>query len=171
MPKTSSKENKNAYFLKREELELTREQASEILTTISAERIEKIENERCMPRPDEILLMAEKYKSPELCNYYCANQCEIGAKYVPEIKIRDLSQIVLKMLASLNEVQNCQNRLITITEDGVIADDEIDEFVDIQDKLEKISVTVEALQLWSEQMIASGNIDKAKYEARRNAVK
>lgn len=165
MPKVSSKANKNIYFQRREELGLTRESASELLETMPPERIEKIENERIDPRPDEILLMAEKYKSPELCNYYCSKQCPIGQQYVPEVKIRDLSQIVLRMLSSLNSVQDNQRRLIDITADGVIDDDEIEDFVDIQEELEKISITVEALQLWSEQMLANGAIDSEKYQA------
>ena len=46
MPRVSNKENKNIYFTKREELKLTRDQASELLQSIPPERIEKIENER-----------------------------------------------------------------------------------------------------------------------------
>ncbi len=171
MPKVSSKENKNIYFQKREELKLTREQASELLESMPPERIEKIENERVEPHPDEILLMSEKYKAPELCNYYCSKQCAIGQRYVPEVKVQDLSQIVLKMVDSLNTVQDYQRRLINITADGVIDDSEIDDFVEIQDKLEEISVTVEALQLWAEQMIANGAIDAEKYAARKNKEK
>ena len=167
MPKVSAKENKNAYFKCREELKLTREQASELLESIPADRIEKIENERVEAHPDEILLMAEKYKAPELCNYYCANHCPIGKRYVPEVKINDLSQIILRMVDSLNEVQDHQKRLINITSDGVIDDSEIDDFVDIQEKLEKISVTVEALQLWAEQKVASGAINTELYNKRR----
>ena len=99
MPRVSTKENKNIYFRKREELNLTREEASLLLETMAPERIEKIENERTIPHPDEVLLMAEKYKSPQLCNYYCANECPIGKHYVPEIKIKDLSAITMEMLA------------------------------------------------------------------------
>ena len=171
MPKVSTKENKNAYFQRREELRLTRDQASELLESIPPERIEKIENERVDPHPEEILIMADKYKSPELCNYYCANQCPIGQQYVPEVKIRDLSQIVLKMIDSLNEVQDNQKRLVNITSDGVIDDDEIEDFVSIQNQLEKISITIEALQLWSEQMIANGSINMKKYQECRNSMK
>ena len=58
MGRTSTKENKNSYQLAREELGLTREKASELLETIAPERIEKIENERTVPRPDEVLTMA-----------------------------------------------------------------------------------------------------------------
>lgn len=168
MPKVSNKENKNIYFRRREELGLTRDQASELLESIPPERIEKIENERVEAHPEEILVMADKYKAPELCNYYCSNQCAIGRQYVPEVKIQDLSRIVLKMVDSLNSVQDNQRRLISITADGVIDDSEIDDFVDIQEELEKISITVEALQLWSEQMLANGSINIEKYEARRN---
>ena len=42
MPRVSTKENKNIYFQRREELNLTREEASELLETISPERLEKI---------------------------------------------------------------------------------------------------------------------------------
>lgn len=167
MPKVSAKENKNAFFRRREELKLTRDQASELLESIPADRIEKIENERVEPHPEEILIMADKYKAPELCNYYCSTQCPIGRQYVPEIKIHDLSQIVLKMIDSLNDAQDYQKRLINITADGVIDDSEIDDFIDIQNKLERISITVDALQLWSEQMVANGMINVKKYEARR----
>jgi aldehyde:ferredoxin oxidoreductase len=171
MPKMSSKENKNPYFKRREELELTREQASELLETISPERIEKIENERVEPHPEEIMTMAQKYKSPKLCNYYCSHQCPIGRAYVPEIEVKDLSQIILKMLASLNEVQDKQKRLISITADGVIDDDEISDFVYIQDELEKISISIETLQIWVEQMLANGSIDMKKYEDYRKESK
>ncbi len=163
MPKVSVKENKNIYFRRREELGLTRDKASELLDSIPPERIEKIENERCEPHPEEVLIMAEKYKSPELCNYYCSHQCQIGQQYVPEVKMQDLSQIILKMLSSLNAVQRSRERLIDITADGQIDNSELEEFIDIQEELEKISITVETLQLWSEQMLANGSIDITKY--------
>jgi len=99
MARKSTKENKNIYQRTRECLGLTREEASELLVTMSPERIEKIESERSMPHPDEVLLMSDQYKHPSLCNYYCANQCPIGQQYVPEIKVKDLSQIVLETIA------------------------------------------------------------------------
>ena len=165
MARVSTKENKNTYQLTRESLKLTRESASELLETISPERIEKIENERSLPYPDEVLTMAEKYRQPNLCNYYCANQCPIGQQYVPEIQIKDLSQIVLEMLASLNSVSKQKDRLIEITADGKISGDELEDFIFIQEELERISITVETLQLWSERMMATGVIDEEQYNA------
>lgn len=163
MARASTKENKNIYHKTRESLQLTREAAAELLESISPERIEKIENERSLPHPDEVLIMAERYKQPSLCNHYCANQCPIGQQYVPEIKIKDLSQIVLETIASLNAMQKKKERLIEITVDGHISDDEIADFVFIQKELEKISIAVETLQLWCERMLDTGVIDPEEY--------
>ena len=165
MARRSTRENKNIFQTTRENLALTREEASELLITVSPERIEKIENERTLPHPDEVLVMAEKYRQPSLCNYYCANQCPIGQQYVPEVKIKNLSQIVLEMLASLNSMQKKKDRLIEITVDGEISGDELEDFIYIQKELERISIAVETLQLWSERMLATGKIDPALYKA------
>lgn len=165
MARKSTKENKNIYQRTREGMDLTREEASDLLVTMSPERIEKIESERSMPHPDEVLLMSDAYKQPNLCNYYCANQCPIGQQYVPEVKVKDLSQIVLETLASLNTMQQKKDRLIEITVDGHISGDELADFVHIQEELEKISVAVETLQLWCERMLDIGAIDREQYEA------
>lgn len=167
MGRTSTKTNKNIYQTTREGLQLTREKAGELLETIAPERIEKIESEKSLPHPDEVLIMADKYKMPNLCNYYCANQCPIGQQYVPEIKIKDLSQIILEMLASLNSMHKKQERLIEITADGKIDREELEDFIYIQEELERISITVETLQLWSEKMLATGAIDPEKYNAHK----
>ena len=165
MARVSTKENKNIYQLTREGLKLSREAASELLESIPPERIEKIENERSLPHPDEVLVMSDKYMQPSLCNYYCANQCPIGQEYVPEIKVKDLSQIVLEMLASLNSVSKQKDRLIEITADGKTSGNELEDFIFIQEELERISITVETLQLWSERMMATGVIDEEQYNA------
>ena len=164
MGRISKKENKNIYQTRREELGLSRDKASELLETITPERIEKIENEKSTAHPDEVMLMSEKYKLPQLCNYYCANECPIGKHYVPEIQNKTLSQIVLEMLASLNSMNKKQERLIEITADGNIDKNEIRDFIKIQEELERISITVETLQLWTEQMLADNIINKEIYE-------
>ena len=168
MGRKSINPNKSIYQERREKLKLSREAASETLGVITPERIEKIENEKSNPHPDEILAMAEGYKMPELCNYYCANECAIGQKYVPEVKVRDLSQIILEMLDSLNAMEEQQKRLIQISANGKIERDEVKDFVHIQEDLERISINVETLQLWVEQMLANGAIDMDEYNSYKN---
>ena len=171
MGRASIRQNKTKFQLVREELGLSREKASELLEAVTPERIEKIESGKSLPHPDEVLTMAAKYRRPSLCNYYCSNQCPIGQEYVPEVEIKELSAIVLEMLASLNSVDKRKERLIEITADGKIDGDEIDDFIAIQKELERISVTVETLQLWAEKMLLSGQIDPERYKARKQELK
>ncbi len=130
---------------------------------LQPERLERIENGKFPILPDEVLLLSKIYGEPSFCNHYCAKECPIGEKYVPEIKPGELAQIVLEMLSSLNSMKKRQERLIEITADGIIDDGEIKDFVFIQKELEHISITVEALQLWVEKMLADKKINIDKY--------
>jgi transcriptional regulator with XRE-family HTH domain len=169
MGRGSTKENKNVYQEYREELNLSREKASELMEVISKEKIEKIESEKTIPRADEVLIMADAYNKPELRNYYCAHECPIGKLYKPEVKIKDnLSTIVLEMIASLNSMKHQQERFIEISADGVIENEEIQDFVHIQEELDRITMTVETLQIWSDKMLKSNKIDMELYNSFRN---
>ena len=158
MGKRSTKNNKNIYQLSREEAGLTRDAAAELLEYISSDRIERIESEKSFPHPDEILAMSECYKNPSLCNYYCSRECPIGREYVPEVKSKELSQITLEMLASLNSLEKEKNKLIEITVDGEISPDEMKDFENIRDQLSQISMAIDSLTLWVKKAIADGRI-------------
>lgn len=156
------------YKATRKEKDMTRDKVCDVAVEsgkpLQPERLERIENGKLEIHPEEVMLLSEIYGEPTLCNHYCSKECPIGQKYVPEIKVKDLTQIVLEMLSSLNSMKKSQERLIEITADGFIEDDEIKDFVFIQKELERISITVETLQLWVEQMIAEDKINKEKYE-------
>ncbi len=162
MGKKSVKENKNIYFEAREKTGLTRAEASEIIGTISESRLEKLETDKTAILPEDVVDMARAYKRPELCNYYCTHECRIGKDTVPEVKASSLSEIVLGMLAALNSLDSQKNRLIDITADGVISDDELPDFVNIQKQLDQIDLTVESLKVWVASTIADGKINKDK---------
>ena len=164
MGKRSTKENKNIYQMSRETAGLSREAAEALLSFVSADRIERIESGRSMPHPDEVLAMEQGYKNPELSNYYCTNECPIGKKYVPEVQVKELSQIAIETLNSLNRINREKDRLLEIIEDGRVTDDEIADFVSIKKTLDKISLSVDTLQLWVDQAIADGNLDKTVFE-------
>ncbi len=105
-------DKKSVYQVIREELNLSREKASELLDSISPTRLERIESGKFTAYPEEVVVMADKYQAPNLRNYYCTNECAIGRQYMPEIKMKDLTQIVLEMLVSLNSMEKRQERLI-----------------------------------------------------------
>ena len=66
MGRKSTRENKTIYQKLREENDLTREKAAELLEFISEDRLERIENEKSEPAPEDVIRMAEVYKAPEL---------------------------------------------------------------------------------------------------------
>ena len=164
MGKKSIKENKNIFFESREEAGLTRAQASELIGTISESRLEKMETGKTAIYPEDVVDMSVAYKKPELCNYYCTHECRIGKTSVPEVKMSSLSEIVLAMLSALNSLDRQKERLIDITADGQITDDELVDFVCIQKQLDQIDLTVESLKLWMQSTIAEGKINKAKLD-------
>lgn len=124
MGKQSTRENKTIYQICREEAGLTRAEASEKMTAVSDSKIEKFEYEMQEPAPYDIVQMADAYHRPDLCNYYCSHKCEIGQRYVPEVEVSDLPDIILETIASLNEINPLTSRLIQIARDGKISDDE-----------------------------------------------
>ena len=160
MGRKSTKENKNIYQISRENMEYSRDTAAEKMGFMSSDRIEKIENEKSLPHPEEVLAMAGCYKNPSLCNYFCSHECPIGIEYVPEIKEKALSQITLEMLATLNKLVREKDRLIEITVDGELSEDELPDFLKIKEELKEMSLAIDSLNLWLDQAIASGKIER-----------
>ena len=171
MGKQSTRENKNIYQLCREEQGLTREKASEKMGGISASRIEKIEYERQEPTPYDVVQMADCYKRPDLCNYYCSHRCAIGDRYVPEVEVSELSNIILETIASLNEINPLTGRLIQIARDGKISDDEIKDFAFISKKLDEVSLAIDSLNLWVDKTASENNINISLLNAEKEKIK
>ena len=167
MGKRSIKEDKNIWQRSREEAGLTRAAASEAMGFISDSRIEKYESGKSPVQPDEVMAIAKAYKKPGLCNYYCSHECPIGQEYVPEIKVQDLAQIVLQTVATMNTLEKAKERFIEITADGEISDDELEDFARIENGIEEIAMASDALTLWLDSMVASGEINKEKLEKAR----
>lgn len=170
MGKKSVKEDKSIYQLAREEADMTRAEASEAMDFVSESRIEKYESGRSPVQPEEVLAMARAYKKPRLCNYYCSHECPIGQEYVPEVEVKELAQIVLKTLSSMNSLEKAKDRLIEITADGEISDDELMDFARIEEGIDQISRAADSLSLWVENTIASGKLRKDKLEKARETI-
>ena len=93
------------FQLAREDAGLSREAASEEMEFVSESRIEKIESEKIVPQPEDVLAMADAYKKPELSYHYCAQICPIGARYGNDVEPKALSQIVLEVKAELQKIR------------------------------------------------------------------
>ena len=83
-----------------------------------------------------------------------------------EMTYKDIVEIADGLVADYTKGLD---NLIKSVEDRIdkISNDEIDDFIRIQEELEKISITVETLQLWAEKMLVNGIIDPEAYRARK----
>ena len=148
MGKQSTRENKTIYQLYREAAGLTRAEASEKMDAVSDSKIEKFEYETQEPTPYDILQMADAYKRPDLCNYYCSHKCEIGQRYVPEVEVTNLSNIILETIASLNEINPLTGRL-----------------------LDEISLAIDSLNLWVDKTAGEQGLNLELLNAEKTKLK
>lgn len=68
------------------------------------------------------------------------------------------------MLNLLNRLTREKDRLVEITVDGEITPDEIKDFKTIKSDLEKMSMAIDSMQLWLDNKIAAGEINKEAFE-------
>lgn len=126
----------------------SREKAAEIIG-IDRTRLARIELDTITPYPEEVKAMAIAYNTPELCNSFCAHECPLGIGRVKDVTIDDFDRLALKVLGSLKDIDSLRASLISISEDGVIAETEQAAFQSILDSLDKISTNAKALKLWA----------------------
>ena len=162
MGKKSVKDNKNIWQQSREAKDLSREAASEVLQFVSADRIEKIESGKSAPHPDEVLLMEQGYENPTLSNYYCTHECPIGMKYVQKAELKDLPQLTVELLSALNAMEEEQKRLIDISVDGRVNEEERRQFDVILKKLAALDRAIRGMRIWIEHALHVGLMDEAK---------
>lgn len=120
---------------------------------IAEYRLVRIEDGSVTVQPEDVVAMAKRYNEPELRNYYCCHECPIGQIDAPEAqKTGSIHEVLTTMAVSLRNVNHNKIRLMEILNDGQVTSDEQEDFEQISAELEKISMTIEALQLWCEKM-------------------
>jgi len=113
-------------------------------------RLLKIENGQKAPEPEDIAAMAKAYDAPELRNYYCAKECPLGCSSEPLI-YDDLDKISVRLMSALHFLENAEDKIYAILEDGRVTENERAEFGNILDTLEKIAYSANSLQLWAKK--------------------
>lgn len=80
----------------------SREGAAEELG-VDRTRLARIELGSVTPYPEEVLLMADIYRAPELKGNYCREMCPLG-KGMPKIENQDIDRIALRALCSFRKI-------------------------------------------------------------------
>lgn len=124
----------------------SREGAADIMS-IDRGRLYRIESGIANPYPEEVHLMADLYNAPELRNYYCTEMCPLGCE-MPKVLVEDLDRITVRALSTFRKLEQTEETLLDITEDGVISEDEREDMQRILTCLEEMSVITQNLKLW-----------------------
>lgn len=117
---------------------------------IERTRLIAIEKGQKVPYPEEVRDMAQVYGAPELCNQYCTGQCPLGREMKP-LLYEDLNQISTQLLSSLYFLQNANDLIFSLLEDGEIAPGEREAFGKVLQLLDKVSYGAQSLKLWAKK--------------------
>ncbi|HHY0047668.1 TPA: helix-turn-helix domain-containing protein [Clostridioides difficile] len=118
-----SKQYHNIYQISRENVELTQEKASELLD-ISVESIRAYENDKRIPNNQVVARMICIYKNKLLGYEHVRKSTEAGIMFLPELKIKSLSSIALKLHKEIKDYLKKEDDFIDIVEDDVIEEHE-----------------------------------------------
>lgn len=129
----------------------SRENAADIMG-IDRGRLYRIETGIADPYPEEIVLMADLYKAPELPNWYCREKCPLGDG-VPVVGDASLDRLTVRAIASLSKIKQIKKDLVAITADGVISEDERPVLDDIIRDLDELNEINQNLKVWRERNI------------------
>lgn len=129
----------------------SREGAAELLG-VSASSLADYElgNTKVVP-VDKVILMADLYNSPELKNYYCANDCPIGRLSMVQLEVSELCKATLQVLNAFKNVEFIEEALLDIAADGVVTKDETERLASVLGGLNTISIRAQELKLWAEK--------------------
>jgi hypothetical protein len=124
----------------------SREGAAEILS-IERGRLYRIECGLAIPYPEEVKLMADLYRAPELENYFCTTMCPLGRE-MPQTEVEDLDRISIRALSTFRKIGKTQDLLLDITENGVVEESDKEGMQTIIKNLDDVGQVAQSLKLW-----------------------
>ena len=108
---------------------------------------------------DNAVLMADLYNAPELLNYYCLHECPIGKNRPISAEVVSIDRATIKLLRRLQSgvLTDLRDKLLEISEDGVISDDELPILQEIVDNLDGISRAASELKIIGQKAMRGGD--------------
>lgn len=136
----------------------SREGAAEMLgMSVSSVADAELGLTKCMP-VDKAVLMADLYKAPQLLNHYCLHECPIGCRHSLSESVVDIDRVTVKLLRSLRveNLEEIKDKLLDISEDGIVSEDEKPELQEVIKYLDKLATTVSELKIIGEIALGGG---------------
>ena len=150
MAKFATKAAENEFYIARMEAAkfnddlASREGASEYLG-MDRTRLSRIELDSQVPLPEDVLLMADLYRRPELCNHYCTRICPIGRKTMLPLIEGSLSEMAIRLYCAAHDMDEPAEKFLRMMADGKLDAMETEELAEIVPEI--VSFT-NVLQSW-----------------------
>lgn len=109
--------------------------------------------------PDMVVKMSDLYSAPELRNFYCTEMCPLGCE-MPKVSVEDLDRITLRALSSLKNVGKVKDKLLDITEDGIISEDEEADMKEILESLEELEQISQSFRIWAKKNMQREEVEQ-----------
>jgi transcriptional regulator with XRE-family HTH domain len=159
MGRKASKATDNIYYMARcnaaleNDIFSSREKAAAKLG-IERSRLARIELDKIEPYSEEVIIMAKEYNAPYLCDNYCNSVCPIGMKRLEEAqegtaRYQDsLERLALRFLSSTQCIDDISKKLVNISKDGMITEDEFENFRDVLSAMDALSDNINSIKEW-----------------------
>lgn len=100
---------------------------------------------------DKVVLMADLYNAPELCNRYCTTDCPIGCRDFQLLEVAELDRLTIKALLALQNAPQLQAELIAIAGEGKVTGERRQQLETVLAKLEAVGQSAQELKLWAKK--------------------
>jgi len=110
---------------------------------------------------EKAVLMADLYNAPHLLNHYCLHECPIGCSRPISDEVHSIERVTVKLLKSMkiDQIESFKNRLIDISADGQVSEDERPEMEAIIKYAKQISKEISELITIGEMALNGGGWD------------
>lgn len=132
----------------------TAENAAELLL-IRREKYLQIEQDvpgrkTADPTADDVQRMIRLYRAPELRSYYCSGICPLGGGDPIDCS-ENLDRISVRLLVALRRMEQARDELDSILLDGLVGENEAEDFKRIIQTLKDLAEQADALEIWAQR--------------------
>lgn len=159
-----SKYRDNMYLRSRLAVGISRDNAADMLH-IDYETLGKYERGQLIPPDEMVIAMAKLYGDAVLVLEHLFEQNPIGRMFGWKIERKDLPKYTLGFLRRFNEVEASKDRLIAITDDGIVDPAERPEFGAIMEQSDRMILTALLLRFSSMTQIGKAGSQTKKEAA------
>lgn len=136
---------RNIYQIARESTGFTQEKASELIG-ISIDSIRAYEGGKRIPPDNTVIKMIEIYDTQYLAYQHLKTKSKLGDYILPDVEVMNLSVAILKLQKEVKDFTNCEDLLIKIGSNGIVNDDEVDDFKRIMKELDEVVEAIMTLK-------------------------